>query len=231
MRIKDQDFLTGVMFALVGVGSLATIYFWDRLSMGTPQRPGTGVLPAILSWCLIGTGGLLIIKAMINPGDEVRNWAWRPLLAVTAAIVAFGMLSDDLGLVITMVISLTLCALGTLETQWGPRIEQSLLTAVAVAVGAGLLMFALSFVLPDRGLGIWIPGLNHTMVFSHQVLYAFIVGGALCVLGSRENPKGEFKIFLGAMILIGVGTFIWLLGMPIPAWPTRIPSELDFILR
>lgn len=160
MRIKGQDFLTGVMFLLIGVGSLITIYFYDKLSMGTPQRPGTGVLPAILSWCLIGTGGLLIIKAAVAAGDEVRDWAWRPLLAVTAAIVVFGLLIDDLGLVLTMAIALAICALGSPETRWP-----------------------------------------------------------------------EFAVFLLIMIVTSWATFIWLLGMPIPTWPSRIPSFLGFILR
>lgn len=160
MRIKDQDFLTGVMFLLIGASALVTIYFVDRLSMGTTQRPGTGVLPAILSWCLIGTGGLLIGKAMIAVGEPVKDWAWRPLLAVTSATVLFGALIDDLGLVVTMIISLMVCALGTLETRWR-----------------------------------------------------------------------EFWMFLGVMIVGSWAMFIWLLGMPIPTWPSRLPSLLHVVFR
>lgn len=160
MRIKDQDFLTGVMFLLVGAGALVTIYFVDKLSMGTPQRPGTGVLPAILSWSLIATGGLLIAKAAVARGEEVTNWAWRPLLAVTGATVLFGALVDDLGLVLTMALSLTVCALGTLETRWR-----------------------------------------------------------------------EYWMFLGIMIVGSWAMFIWLLGMPIPTWPSRLPYALHTIFR
>lgn len=231
MRTKDQDFLTGVMFLLTGIGSLITIYYYDKMSMGTPQRPGTGVLPLILSWCLIGTGGLLVIKSAVAEGELVQNWAWRPLIAVTAAIVAFGMFIDDLGLVVTMIISLTLCALGTLETQWGPHWLQGLGRTVAVMAAAGALVALLHLILPARGLGIYIPGLAHTMVIQHSVLSALVFGGALCVLGAYEQPRGEYKVFLGAMIIIGVGTFVWLLGMPIATWPIRVPSEFDFILR
>ena len=99
-------------------------------------------------------------KVVVSTGQQLAGWAWRPLLAVTAATVAFGSLIDELGLVLTMVIALSLCALGTLESKWY-----------------------------------------------------------------------EFSVFLAVMIAGGVGTFIWLLGMPIPIWPTKMPTFLAFVLR
>ena len=161
MRIKwGQDLATGVMFILIGLGSIFTIYAYDKLSMGTPQRPGTGVLPLILAWCLIATGGVLSFKAVVAGDEPMSRWAWRPLFALTAATIAFGLLIDELGLIVTMIVSLTLCALGTLETRWR-----------------------------------------------------------------------EFAVFLAIMIAIGVGTFIWLLGMPVATWPTGAPNFLNFIFR
>lgn len=157
MRIRDQDFATGILFILIGV--IALWIGWDY-PRGTSQRPGTGVLPAILAWCLIGTGCLLMFKTVVATGQQIENWAWRPLLAVAAATIAFGTLVDDLGLVVTMIIALTLCALGTPETRWP-----------------------------------------------------------------------EFAIFLAVMVAGGVATFIWLLGMPVPIWPIRVPSFLASILR
>lgn len=158
MRMRfGQDMATALLFIVVGVGAL--IIGWDY-PRGTAQRPGTGVLPAILSWCLIGIGGLLLLKSVLGGDIEMQRWAWRPFLSVTAATVAFGLFVDDLGLILTMIIALTLCAIGTKETRWA-----------------------------------------------------------------------EYAIFLALMIAIGWGTFIWLLGMPIPTWPTRAPSFLSFILR
>ena len=63
MRIKNgQDFATGLLFIAVG---LAALWIGADYHMGTAQRPGTGVLPRILSWGLIGTGGLLWLKAVL----------------------------------------------------------------------------------------------------------------------------------------------------------------------
>ncbi len=157
MRIKlGQDLATGVLFILVGIAALLTINFFDKLPMGVPQRPGTGVLPTILSWALIVTGGVLGLRAMAAGDEPVTGWAWRPLVCVTLAVVAFGYFIDDLGLVATMIVSMTLCALGTHETRWR-----------------------------------------------------------------------EFAIFTVIMLAIGVGMFVWLLGMPIPVWPTK-PPRLPF---
>jgi hypothetical protein len=155
-----QDFATGVLFAGIGIAALLTVHFYDRLPMGTAQRPGTGVLPEILSWCLIASGGVLIVKALAAGDIAMERWNWRSLVAVTAATLAFGFLIDDLGLVVTMMISLTICALGTSETRWR-----------------------------------------------------------------------EYIPFLGIMIVGSAAIFVWLLGMPIPLWPVRVPGFLSAIVR
>ncbi len=146
MRMKwGQDMATAALFIVIGLGAWL---IGKDYAMGTPQRPGTGVLPAILAWCLVGSGLILGFKALVGKDQPMSTWAWRQLLLVTLAVVAFGLLVDDFGLVIAMIVSMTLCAMATLETRWQ-----------------------------------------------------------------------EFAIFSVIMLAIGVGTFIWLLGMPIPALP------------
>jgi Tripartite tricarboxylate transporter TctB family len=157
MRVRDQDFATGILFVVIG--ALALWIGWDY-PRGTAQRPGTGVLPAILSWCMIGTGGLLIIKGAVATGDLMERWAWRPLVAVTSATVLFGLLIDDMGLFVTMIVTMSLCAVGTAETRWF-----------------------------------------------------------------------EFAIFLLIIMAGAWAMFIWMLGMPIPVFPVRVPYFISFILR
>jgi hypothetical protein len=157
MKIRSgQDWATGLLFLAVGL-----LAFWigAGYSMGSPQRPGTGVLPRILSWCLMGTGGLICIKAALTDGERLTSWAWRPLIMVTLATVAFARLVDPAGLVVTMVVSMTICTLGSPETRWR-----------------------------------------------------------------------EFALFSLLMLAIGVSTFIWLLGMPITVWPTRMPYEIRYLI-
>lgn len=148
----SQDLAAGIMF--MAFGAIALYVGWDY-PLGTAQRPGTGVLPAILSALLLVAGGLLVIKGFAVSDEGVGHWAWRPFVCTTLAVILFGLLIDDLGLVVTMALSMTVCAIGTPETRWR-----------------------------------------------------------------------EYLAFLLIMIFIGVGTFIWGLGMPIPTWPIRIPVWL-----
>ena len=116
MRIKGgQDFASGLLFAVVGACGL---WISADYPMGTAQRPGTGVLPYILCWCLIGNGGLLLIKSIYAAGPPIVGWSWRPILAITAGTVVFGLMIDDYGLVLTMIAAMTIAALGTIETRW-----------------------------------------------------------------------------------------------------------------
>jgi hypothetical protein len=65
MRIKSsQDLATAILFIAVGLGAF---FIGAGYPMGTPQRLGTGVLPRILAWCLMGT---------ISLGDSVTSSTW-----------------------------------------------------------------------------------------------------------------------------------------------------------
>lgn len=143
MRIKSgQDFATGLLF--IGVG-LAALWIGADYPMGTAQRPGTGVLPHILAWCLIGTGGLLWLKAVLADGPGLTRWAWRPVVMITLATIAFALLVDRLGLVVAMLVSMTLAALGTPETRWR---EYTAFAAIMVVIGVGMFIYGLRMPIP-----------------------------------------------------------------------------------
>lgn len=143
MRIKSsQDFATGLLFVAFG---LAALWIGADYPLGTAQRPGTGVLPRILAWCLIGTGALLWVKAALAQGPRLTAWAWRPAIMITIATVAFALLIDRLGLVVAMLASMTLAALGTPETRWR---EYALFALLMLAVGIGVFSYGLGMPIP-----------------------------------------------------------------------------------
>jgi putative tricarboxylic transport membrane protein len=143
MRIKStQDLATGVLF--IGVG-LAALWIGADYPVGTPQRPGTGVLPRILAWCLIGTGALLWVKAVLVEGPGLTRWAWRPVIMISLATVAFALLVDRFGLVVAMLVSMTLAALGTPQTRWR---EYTIFAAIMVAIGVGMFIYGLRMPIP-----------------------------------------------------------------------------------
>ena len=138
MHIKSsKDFATGLLFLAIGLGAY---YIGSTYNMGTPQRPGTGVLPRILAWSLMGSGLLLSIQALIQDGPKLDAWAWRPLIMVTMATIAFAFLIDTAGLVVAMLVSMTLAALGTHETRW---VEFSLFSLLMLAIGIGIFILGL----------------------------------------------------------------------------------------
>jgi len=145
MRFKgSQDIAAGMMF--VGIGALA-LYISADYNMGSARSPGTGVLPRILSWCLIGTGVLVWIKAFLTDGPSLglAGWAWRPVIMVTVATVAFALHVDSLGLVPTMVLAMTIAALGTPETRW---VEYTVFCLLMLVVGWGMFIYALGMPIP-----------------------------------------------------------------------------------
>lgn len=143
MRIKSgQDLATGLLFIVVGI---AALWIGADYPMGTAQRPGTGVLPRILAWCLIGTGALLWLKAALGEGPRLTGWAWRPAIMITLATIAFALLVDRLGLVVAMVVSMTLAALGTPETRWR---EYAVFLLFMIAIGIGVFIYGLGMPIP-----------------------------------------------------------------------------------
>jgi len=138
MRIRSwQDIATGLLFVAIG---LAAFWIGANYNMGTAQRPGTGVLPRILSVCLMGTGVMLWIKSLIVEGPGLGHWAWRPLIMVTLATIAFALLIDPAGIVVAMLVSMTLAAFGTPETRWR---EFAIFTLIMLAMGLGLFIYGL----------------------------------------------------------------------------------------
>jgi putative tricarboxylic transport membrane protein len=138
MRVKStQDLATGLFFVAIGLGA-----FWigADYSMGVAQRPGTGVLPRILAFGMMGAGALLLIKSILTNGPGLGVWAWRPVIMVTVATIAFALLVDRAGLAVAMIVSLTLAALGTPETRWR---EFAIFLVFMLALGIGLFIYGL----------------------------------------------------------------------------------------
>ncbi len=143
MQIRNgQDFATGLFFIAVGLG--ASLIAADY-PMGTAMRPDTGVLPKALAWLLVGTGLILAAKSLVVEGPRLTSFALRPAIMITLAAVAFALLVDRLGLVLTMLVSMTLAALGTPETRWR---EYALFAVFMVVLGVVVFLHGLGMPIP-----------------------------------------------------------------------------------
>jgi hypothetical protein len=103
------------------------------------------VLPKALAWLLVGTGLILSGKSLLVDGPRLTAWAWRPAILITLAATAFALLIDRAGLVLTMLVVMTLAALGTPETRWR---EYALFAIFMVALGAGVFIYGLGMPIP-----------------------------------------------------------------------------------
>ena len=91
--IKSQkDFFSGLMFTAIG-GAFA----WGATSysVGTAARMGPGYFPLLLGILLAALGCFTTFYSLIEhteDGEKIGDFAWRPVVYILGANVAFGIL-------------------------------------------------------------------------------------------------------------------------------------------
>jgi hypothetical protein len=142
---QRQDVLGGLL--LVGLG-VAGLVFGAPLAIGTPRRMGPGFFPMILSWLLIGLGGVVAIGGAVRAGATASRIAWRPLILITVAVGAFGALIDRTGLLLATVAVVALSAFAGRDARPAEVAALAVTMAVCTAV---LFVYALGQPLPLWG--------------------------------------------------------------------------------
>lgn len=100
MRIKaPKDFWSGLMF--VGVAVVALVAS-QGYSLGTSTKMGPGYFPIVLSLVLGGLGLVLVARSLVLSGEALEAFHARAIAVLVVAIVAFGLLIDKLGLVVSL---------------------------------------------------------------------------------------------------------------------------------
>ena len=134
---SGQDLLCGAMFALIGALAL---WVGRAYPMGTPLRLGSGVFPWLLSWGLIGVGGIVVVKGLLTDGPRLTGWAWRPVILITLAATSFALLIEPAGLLVSMLVLMGLGALAGEGHRWR---ELSIFFAVMLLLGVGIFIWGL----------------------------------------------------------------------------------------
>ncbi|MBP6893891.1 MULTISPECIES: tripartite tricarboxylate transporter TctB family protein [Pseudacidovorax] len=97
MKIKSQrDFFSGALFCAFGVA-----FAWGATSytVGDGARMGPGYFPLIVGVLIAIMGTLITLKAMTvdtEDGEPIGRIAWRPLVFIIGANLAFGVLLGGL---------------------------------------------------------------------------------------------------------------------------------------
>lgn len=145
--LARRDVLAGLMF--IGVALLG-LWLSRNYPIGTALRMGTGYVPRLLCWLLLGLGALVLVQGLRSaqaarvPSSEALG-AWRPVVFVTASLVIFGLSIERLGLVISI---LLLIGLGAVAARGLRPLE---------TLAAALVLIVLSWGIFILGLGLTIP--------------------------------------------------------------------------
>jgi len=144
--LSRKDVLSGLMF--VAIAALG-LYESRNYAIGTALKMGTGYVPRLLCWCLLGLGAIILVQGLRaavpapEPGEAAP--AWRPVVFVTASLVLFALTLERLGLVVSI---LLLIGAGAVAS----RTLRPLETLVAA-----LVLILLSWAIFILGLGLTIP--------------------------------------------------------------------------
>jgi putative tricarboxylic transport membrane protein len=145
MRIRvrnPQDLAAGLFFLAIAGGALWVA--WDYPT-GTAVRMSSGYFPRLLCLLLALIGLFVALRSLAVDGPALTAVRLRPVLLVSAAIVAFAFSIQTLGLVLATVL---ITVIGGLAS---PQVR--VLEMVAVAVGLALMATAIFI----WGIGLPIP--------------------------------------------------------------------------
>ena len=143
---RRQNVLGGLLLIAFGIFGLL---LGTSLDVGTAHRMGPGFFPRLLSWLLIAIGGTVAAQgAMAAGGETVTRVAWRPLVLVTVAVLAFQLLIDRVGLIAATTV---VVGVGAAAGRDARPIEVATLAAIMAAGVAVLFVYALNLPLPLWG--------------------------------------------------------------------------------
>ncbi len=142
--LARADVLSGLLFIVIAAFGL---WASRNYPVGTALRMGTGYMPRLLCWVLLGLGLIVFAQGLRQPAPPLRSspLGWRAMLSVTMGLVAFGLSIERLGLVLAILLITVIGALAT-------RSLRPMETAIAA-----LALIALSWGVFIAGLGLTIP--------------------------------------------------------------------------
>jgi len=145
-----KDFWSGIVFIFFG---LSAIVIGQDYEMGTAGRMGPAYFPSVLGGLLALVGAASLIRSFFRQGEPIGRLYWRELALVLVAVLLFGFLVRDAGLIpATLVLIL-------ISSYAGQKFN--LAKSIALAIGAALFavgLFVKLLGLPMPMFGPWFGG-------------------------------------------------------------------------
>lgn len=133
---RSQDFWAGLLF--IGFGAVA-LWVGQDYTFGTARRMGPGYFPSVLGLILCGLGLIIAARGLVAEGATVPRGALRPFL-VLLAVIAFGLLLQPAGLVLSALALIVISSLGGRE--FNPR-EAAVASAVLIFLSVVVFVWGL----------------------------------------------------------------------------------------
>ena len=130
MRVRvrsQQDTLAGLLFLAVAIGGL---WVSQDYPLGTAVRMSAGYVPRLLCILLALLGAFILASGLTVDGARLGRVRLRPVLLIPAAVAAFALTIQTLGLVLA---TLLITLLGSYATPRA-RLRDVLTTAAVLAV-------------------------------------------------------------------------------------------------
>lgn len=124
---RSKDIWSGLMF--IGFGTAFLWIGWNY-SMGAAHRIGPGYFPMMLSLILIALGIAIVVRGWLRSRVAIEDVALRACLIVTLAVVVFGFIVRDVGLIMAVVALVVIGGAASTRSRW----HASMLLAVALAI-------------------------------------------------------------------------------------------------
>jgi hypothetical protein len=145
--LTNKHVLSGLFFMGVAIFGL---WISRDYPIGTALRMGTGYVPRLLCWILLGLGALILIQGLrdVRLSGDARastGWGWRALFFVTAGLVIFGVAIERLGLVISI---LLLTGVGAIASRTLRPVETLIAALVLIVLSWTIFIFGLGLTMP-----------------------------------------------------------------------------------
>jgi hypothetical protein len=150
---SPKDFCAALIYLAVGV---STIVIGRDYPMGTAFKMGPAYFPTVLAVLLSLIGLISLIRSFLQKGEPIPQFAWRPLLLITAATVVFGLLVRGAGLVIALPLFVLMTSFASVKFRWAP----TLLLAAGTTVFCTLI-FVTGLGVPLPIIGRWFGGFSY----------------------------------------------------------------------
>ena len=142
--LRRKDVLAGLMFIAIAVlGLWASRHY----AIGTATRMGTGYVPRLLCWILLGLGVVVLVQglrgsaAMLERGPSI----WRAIILVPASLLVFAYTIGPLGVVAAIVL---LVAVGHLAGRETRVLESAAVAAALVVLTLAIFVWGIGLPIP-----------------------------------------------------------------------------------